>query len=350
MKKLQVGEWAQKIYDLRINELDLSQEKFADELGVSQGTVSSWEKGEKEYAPSAAAYFLIGTLAAKRGKDPAWFWKQAGADMRTLESIIEERLKARGRAALPGEVIEVPLLSTRELIENGEARERKTFRLLSDHVLSRASTVALRIEADAIGRVFGAGDTLVVDTCTTDLSSLWDKVTLVHLDPSQSPHPSGWLTGRWGRGGLHMGLLQLAPPRGVGPYSFRADLGPLGTAEHEPLPIGSWRNLEAEKIFEEKKAERETVRRQAERAETEKIRRSSGDPDWRGLSDSERQRVLKAGEAAIAKFGPPLKQEELRRALELEARTKCRPAPGCRVLGRMVAWFSAEHERDQEKK
>lgn len=54
------AEW---IKDLRVRRLDLTQQEFADRLGVSHPTVSHWENGVR--SPSGTAKRMLAFLAAE---------------------------------------------------------------------------------------------------------------------------------------------------------------------------------------------------------------------------------------------------------------------------------------------
>lgn len=317
-------EWAERIREL-LEAAGLSQAELASKLEsdssqgtASQGTVSNWLRADGNYAPSSRMFAQLGNIAVEHGLDPLWFWEQAGFDRRAAIALTERMLKKMHKRAAPGEIIELPLLSMDEAASGSEAKleSGQVFRFAADRVVNRASTVALRVDHDAEGIVFGGGDIVVVDRSRIDLQSLWNKVVLVHLDPSVSPTSLG--VREWGRGPC-MGLLKFS---GLSwdRYLWGAVLGPLGSFKHEPVVIG-YRHSDVGKNFY-----RDHMAWKL-RAATIGMKLRKGWPS------------ATADEMAV---GPEPREEGLYERAGEEAREEIQPTDGCTVIGRMIAWFSAE--------
>src|SRR5258708_39265389 len=73
---------------------DLSQDEFADKVGIPRSRVSEGEGG-KSLAPQI--YFLIGNFAAETGRpsEAVFFWELAGLKQNLLESVVLKTLKGR---------------------------------------------------------------------------------------------------------------------------------------------------------------------------------------------------------------------------------------------------------------
>jgi transcriptional regulator with XRE-family HTH domain len=309
-------EWAERIREL-LEAAGLSQAELASKLEsdssqgtASQGTVSNWLRADGNYAPSSRMFAQLGNIAVEHGFDPLWFWEQAGFDCRAAIALTERMLKKMHKRAAPGEIVELPVLSIDEVASGREAKIEtgEVFRFSADRVVNRASTVALRVDQGAEGFPFAAGDIVVVDRSSIDLQSLWNKVVLVHLDPSAAPTSIG--VREWRRGPC-MGLLsfsQLAWDR----YLWGAALGPLGSFKHEPVVIG-YKHSQAGKDF------------------------------YRDHLEWKLRRVREEKGLELRHPDDPEPSEERLHERECEAaRAKIQPTDGCIVLGRMIAWFSAE--------
>lgn len=88
---------ATKIGSLR-STLGMVQEAFADEVGVAQGVVSAWERGE--YAPSAENYVELTRLAEEHElySQALWFLEQSGIGRTELLAIVKETHSRRDAA------------------------------------------------------------------------------------------------------------------------------------------------------------------------------------------------------------------------------------------------------------
>ncbi len=69
--------WSGKIHSLR-TKLGMNQVRFAKAMRVTQPTVSAWEKGQKDYSPSAETYIQLARLAKDIAPSSAYrFLEQA---------------------------------------------------------------------------------------------------------------------------------------------------------------------------------------------------------------------------------------------------------------------------------
>jgi transcriptional regulator with XRE-family HTH domain len=83
-------EAAGNIRELR-SALGLSQQKFAEKLGMENGrvTVARWESGE--FQPTADKYIQLAKLAkTKAPRIALWFWEKVGIDIATLSGLFPE--------------------------------------------------------------------------------------------------------------------------------------------------------------------------------------------------------------------------------------------------------------------
>ncbi len=329
-------EWAEKIREL-LEAADLSQVELANRLEsdssqgtVSQGTVSNWLRAAGNYAPSSRMFAQLGNVAVEYGLDPLWFWEQAGFDQSAAISLAEQMLKKMRRKAAPSEIVGIPLLSIQQLLqgEQEEAAKKRAYPLPANLLTNPLSTVAMVVGEEA-AVPFAAGDVVVLDRARIDLQSLWNKVVLVHLDPSMSPTSIG--IREW-RKGLCMGVLtfsELAWDR----YLWGAALGPLGSFKSEPIVIG-YRHSGAHKEFLREHLAWHLRKASIGRAIEREFRKGS---PGAALAAGIDRRI------AEAMLNDPEPDEEGLYEREREAaRKNIKPTSGCTVIGRMVAWFSAE--------
>lgn len=170
-KKLSHPEFAERVRRLR-NELKLSQEKFAELLGVKQSAVSAWEQGKP--APAAENYVRLGNVALA-SEDTLWFWQQAGMNIWVFERAAEEQLKGR---SMRGELIEIRPL---------EEGETENLALPVSRIPNRLTTRYLRVPNEFVAGEFlpfRPGDILVIDRSETDLRK-FDNWSLIALDVTQ---------------------------------------------------------------------------------------------------------------------------------------------------------------------
>ncbi len=117
--------FARRIRDLR-KRLKLSQQKFADDLGVTRLAASRWQNGDAE--PSATNFLILAKLAQERGYfDLALkFWESAGMTVPLLRALIPEFEEFATRherrtfeLPLDQEIVRLPLLDN-SFFEGGE--------------------------------------------------------------------------------------------------------------------------------------------------------------------------------------------------------------------------------------
>jgi len=112
----------------RINRIrgEMSQAKFGELLGSSQGAVSAWERDDKDRSPSAAIYFRLAALA-RDPDDSIFFLQQADLEPDAVISFAVVLLKK-------GEVKMATILATAEQVlkeqlgdQQQRAKEGKDF-------------------------------------------------------------------------------------------------------------------------------------------------------------------------------------------------------------------------------
>ena len=111
------SETSRRIYSLR-KLMNLSQEDFAEKLGVGRIAAVYWESGRSK--PSAETYIAMAKVA--REFDPSsavWFWEQVGVDRDALRDLLpefnrlsmqaEQRVRDATEQTVDG-IVRVPLL------------------------------------------------------------------------------------------------------------------------------------------------------------------------------------------------------------------------------------------------
>jgi transcriptional regulator with XRE-family HTH domain len=110
----------------------MNQETFAKHMGVGQGVVSAWERGE--YAPSAETYAKLTKLAAECGlfSEARLFLERSPAIGRTeLLAIVKENHGKRGAAYRQG------LIDAQAAYPNDALAQRRYAKKFSDRILRR---------------------------------------------------------------------------------------------------------------------------------------------------------------------------------------------------------------------
>ena len=95
------------------------QADFGTRLGVSQGTVSAWERDDKRRLPSADIYFRLAGLAPKP-EDQVFFLQEAGLSLDTIISAANQIVSQRIMSPAPGEIVLDPCAAFKA---DREARE-----------------------------------------------------------------------------------------------------------------------------------------------------------------------------------------------------------------------------------
>jgi len=286
------SEIAERIKSLRG---DATQTQFAEHLGVSQTTVSAWEVGDT--TPSSELWVRLASLA--RYPDNLWFLEQAGLDLEWMVSVAERILRERSIPADPGEVKRI---SRFRLTPEGNREPGPPVLVAAEYVPNPGSTFAVVVDEKGAGFAFSPGDIVVVDSSAGDVEtceSFWNQVVLAEFAP-RAEQPAG-LQGVWPEGFL-VGKLVLERHGGWHPKGivFSGRLGPLVEAfDARSFPIGHY--------YHEVPAD-------------------------------------------LDRFGySPPSDREMSGRLEKEGREQAlknfRPAKGCRILGRVIAWFPAPPEK-----
>lgn len=224
------SESAKRIKDLR-DALGLKQVEFAGRLEVTQATISSWEAGDEDRAPSAEAYFRLAGLASY--PENLWFLKQAGVDPQAVVSIADKILKERGAPPKAGEVIRVPRLC---VAPEGKEEANPLLILPAEFTPSRESTKWFTLDKENASFPVKAGDIAVVDTSHAGaqdlvLSPFFNTVVLMEFG-SESAHE-----------GLPRGLFlgQLLSRRGPPAFTWYAELAVLNERlEVHRFTVGKW--------------------------------------------------------------------------------------------------------------
>jgi len=189
-----------RIKKLREKDLNMSQEAFAAQLGVSRISALHWESGKT--SPSAKTYQGMADLALKVAPHTAlWFLEKAGIDREKLLKFIpefekiskaaEQRVREMAREAPSGSV-RVPLLrnaanilSASFALTSPEEVER-WISLPSDLISNASATVAVRISQVFVRPIFDIGDVVVIDTTQNDVLQLEGKLVVTLYIPSAS--------------------------------------------------------------------------------------------------------------------------------------------------------------------
>lgn len=238
-KAARPGEWAEKIREL-MDAAQLSQTALAERIeselqgAVSQGTVSSWLRGDERYTPSAKMLAQLGNVAVEFGLDPSWFWERAGFDRKSLMAFASKLL--RSKKVDEGEVVAISPASGIGGLPKTRARgELAISAALIPNPLSTSYILAKDVRAET---VFDPLDRLVIDTSASDLQSLFGKFVLVEFESeSQRPERDHWTMqpGRnWPSGGSLFGRLWLA--NHLPTWNFSVDIRPI-RSEAEPIAL-----------------------------------------------------------------------------------------------------------------
>lgn len=162
------------------------QGEFGKRLGVSQGTVSAWERNDKNRPPSADMYFRLATLASL-ADDQAFFLQKAGLTGETILSAAERIFADRSAPPSKGEIFRVPIVrhTSKGTEETGEL-----FPVAASLVEHEASTVCLSVDKNSATPSVLSGDLIVLDTSqcdAKDLGPFLDQRALLDLGPPQEP-------------------------------------------------------------------------------------------------------------------------------------------------------------------
>jgi len=183
------SETSRRIYALR-KLMDLSQEDFAEKLGVGRIAAVYWESGRSK--PSAETYIAMAKVA--REFDPSsavWFWEQVGVDRDALRDLLPEfnRLseEAENRVRNATEhavdsIVRVPLL--RKVCDikaptfASEDQIEAWLPLPALLVPNPTKTCCLWAPKGVRSLGLGSKDLLVIDSSDVPLEQLWGKMVI----------------------------------------------------------------------------------------------------------------------------------------------------------------------------
>jgi len=160
------------------------QADFGKRLGVSQGTVSAWERDDKDRLPSADMHFRLAAIAS-RPEDQIFFLQQAGLSRETIISAANELVKEQIARPKEGEMVVVRPVE-QSWIKGQEPPPGILFAsaLSAKPMLTRYFTV----DEYSSGYGFETGDILLLDISQVDTPSLmpfWEQPILAeHTDPA----------------------------------------------------------------------------------------------------------------------------------------------------------------------
>jgi transcriptional regulator with XRE-family HTH domain len=205
--KSEIETVGQRIKRIR-NALGMDQEPFGKRLGFGQGTVSAWERDDKDRAPSAEAYFRLATIAT-RPEDRVFFLRQAGLSQGIILSAAERILAESIAPPIKGEIFRVPIVrrSPRGNEETGEF-----YPISAAQVEHPSSTVCLLVDEASATALVPSGTLIVLDTLDSDSADLrpfWRRIILLDIDAEHSHGRTSQII--WGSAwhhGLSIGRLR----------------------------------------------------------------------------------------------------------------------------------------------
>jgi transcriptional regulator with XRE-family HTH domain len=198
------AEWSNRIRTL-LDDLNLTQAKLAERLGVSPPTVSRWVQGKQE--PTAESYIGLGNLA--RRPEGFYFWERAGLDtsgmqdhsflraMSSLRVTLNDLHVVTGKRAsrlLPGKghAVAIPLLNLTAYGDRIPPRENIAISKveIEDVLLAPLSwcphpehVVSMHLAGDSMCPVIPPDSIIFVDTAETERDRLHQRLTVVgHRD------------------------------------------------------------------------------------------------------------------------------------------------------------------------
>lgn len=155
-----------------------TQSEFARRLGVNQGTVSAWIRGDKSRKPSAEMIWRLSSLAT----DPAdilWFLEQTGLSVQAILAAARKIHELRYDAPPPGSTVNVMPLHGAES-QDALLAERK-------RVPNPDHTFYTSVDVRAADFILAPGlVTIDVRYRGTLLAPFWEDIVLVHIDPEKA--------------------------------------------------------------------------------------------------------------------------------------------------------------------
>jgi len=170
--------------------MELSQESFAEKMGVGRIAAVHWESGRTK--PSAETYVTMAKVA--KGFDPqsaVWFWEQVGVDRDALRDLLpefnrlsmraEQRAREVTKQAVDG-TVRVPLLrSVASVKEPGSATEDQIEILIplpASAVPNPTHTSCLWAPEEMRSMGVGSRDMLVIDSSNTRREELYEEIVV----------------------------------------------------------------------------------------------------------------------------------------------------------------------------
>ncbi|MGD0225035.1 MAG: helix-turn-helix transcriptional regulator [Terriglobia bacterium] len=235
---------------------DTYQADFGKQLGVSQGTVSAWERDDESRPPSADMHFRLASLSP-RPEDQAFFLQKAGLSQEIIMSAAQKLFADRSVLPSEGEIFRVPIVRH---TQKGNEDTGELFPVAARLAEHKASTVCLVAGEDNANSTVRSGDMFLLDTSWNDVKDLvpfFNQNVLINIDID---HPDAWDTqiihgGHQWPAGLSFGQLlckrvkhEFARFRATDRHYliWHAVLGSLDdfSTEHEvgeePMVIGDW--------------------------------------------------------------------------------------------------------------
>lgn len=206
------------------------QEEFAKRLGVSQTTVSAWEKG-KSY-PLPEAWLNLSTLA--RDEDRAWFWKRGGQGLDKMILAAANYLKNRRRPAEKGELIRIAPLDA----------QGADILLPAERVPNPDSTSYIVLESPTCGDALARSDIVVIDRLDSEkdprsLEPFWGRLIAVKFTRPAGAWPTGFSV-YWQHGfsvGRPFPVGRIEGDKCLGTVTFFPSAGVAGPGD---LSLGHW--------------------------------------------------------------------------------------------------------------
>lgn len=166
-------------------------EGLGKKTGVGQGTISAWERNDKDRPPSAEMCIRLAQLAS-RPEDRIFFLGKSGLSSQIILSASEMIQGERTMPPVEGEIIRIPRLFQGP---KGEEQQSPLLALSARAVHNPNSTEYYEI--DMTGQMGGVreGDTVILDTSKLPLSSPFPL--LKHRVLMRLAKPEGMLDVDW---------------------------------------------------------------------------------------------------------------------------------------------------------
>ena len=200
-RKRSLPEWTSKILKLR-ERLGLNQAEFAARLNCSAMALSRWESGTHE--PTSRAYIQMGNLAGE--PEASWFWTRAGmksadvsrmfpegggvlreADFPNFEIVVAGPGRKIGRSSAKLKLVAVPVLDVHagahgqrgdQVLDLTEANVEQTIAAPLSWCPHPSATSCLHVRGSSMSPLVNDGDTVAVDSSSTDISELNGKIVI----------------------------------------------------------------------------------------------------------------------------------------------------------------------------